>query len=94
MGNVSENFVRSKSESGLQEMSSLSSQVGDLQRVLSNARDRGQWCEVVLKDIIRKILTRDIEYQENVGFDGGERVESAICIPTEGGSSINYAGRL
>ena len=85
LGDVSANL--NKVREGLQEMSSLSSQVGDLQRVLSSARDRGQWGEVVLKDIIRQILTDD-QYQENVGFDGGERVEFAIRIPMEGGISL------
>ena len=49
--------------------------------VLTSARARGQWGEVVLKDIIRQILTSD--QAENVEFDGGERVEFAIRIPVE-----------
>lgn len=72
---------------GLGEMQALSSQVGNLQRVLTSARARGQWGEVVLKDIIRQILTSD-QYQENVEFDGGERVEFAIRIPVEGGLAL------
>ena len=72
---------------GLGEMQALSSQVGNLQRVLTSARDRGQWGEVVLKDIIRQILTPD-QYEENVGFDGGERVEFAIRVPVESGLAL------
>ena len=72
---------------GLGEMQSLSSQVGNLQRVLASARDRGQWGEVVLKDVIRQILAPD-QYQENVGFGGGERVEFAIRVPVEGGLAL------
>ena len=68
---------------GLGEMRDLSSQVGSLQRVLTSSRDRGQWGEVVLKDVIRQILPPD-HYQENVEFDGGERVEFAIKVPVEG----------
>ena len=74
-------------QQGLVQMNSLSSQVVNLQRILSSARDRGQWGEVVLKDIIRQILTDD-QYQENVEFGGGERVEFAIHIPVEGGISL------
>lgn len=72
---------------GLGKMEELASNVGDLQRVLTSARDRGQWGEVVLKDIIRQILTPD-QYQENVGFGGGERVEFAIRVPVEGGIAL------
>lgn len=76
-----------KVHKGLGEMQALSSQVGNLQRVLTSARARGQWGEVVLKDLIRQILTSD-QYQENVEFDGGERVEFAIRIPVEGGLAL------
>ena len=73
---------------GLGEMQALSAQVGNLQRVLTSARDRGQWGEVVLKDIIRQILT-DNQYEENVSFgDENTRVEFAIKIPVDGGFAL------
>lgn len=67
---------------GLGEMKALTSDVGDLKKVLSNVKVRGTWGEMQLRALLEQILTPD-QYSENVATkpDSGERVEFAISLP-------------
>jgi DNA recombination protein RmuC len=73
---------------GLGEMRALTSDVGDLKKVLSNVKVRGTWGETQLRALLEQILTKD-QYAENVAVRPGcaERVEFAIALPgqSEGG---------
>jgi DNA recombination protein RmuC len=67
--------------SGLGEMKTLASGVGDLKRVLTNVKARGAWGEVQLGAIIEQILAPD-QFARNVATSGtGERVEYAVKLP-------------
>ena len=67
--------------SGLGEMKTLASGVGDLKRVLTNVKTRGTWGEVQLGAIIEQILAPD-QFERNVATSGtGERVEYAVKLP-------------
>jgi DNA recombination protein RmuC len=67
--------------SGLGEMKTLASGVGDLKRVLTNVKTRGTWGEVQLGAIIEQILAPD-QFARNVATsDSGERVEYAVKLP-------------
>jgi DNA recombination protein RmuC len=67
--------------SGLGEMKTLASGVGDLKRVLSNVKTRGTWGEVQLGAIIEQILAPE-QFERNVATSGtGERVEYAVKLP-------------
>ena len=67
---------------GLGEMQTLASGVGDLKKVLTNVRVRGNWGEVQLGNLLEQTLTRD-QYALNVPVtgEGRERVEFAIKLP-------------
>ena len=66
---------------GLGTMQNLASEVGNLQRVLTNVSTRGAWGEVQLGAILEQILTPD-QYSLNVQpHIGSERVEYAIRLP-------------
>ena len=66
---------------GLGKMENLASDVGNLQRVLTNVKARGIWGEFQLGAILEQILTRD-QYELNVQPHAGpERVEYAIRLP-------------
>jgi DNA recombination protein RmuC len=72
--------------SGLGEMKTLASGVGDLKRVLTNVKTRGTWGEVQLGAIIEQILAPD-QFERNVATSGtGERVEYAVKLPGRDGS--------
>ncbi len=67
--------------SGLSEMKTLASGVGDLKRVLSNVKTRGAWGEVQLGAIIEQMLAPE-QFARNVAISGsGERVEYAVKLP-------------
>ncbi len=70
---------------GLGEMKALTSDVGDLKKVLSNVKVRGMWGEMQLRTILEQILTPE-QYSENVAVrpNSGERVEFAISLPGAG----------
>ena len=63
-------------------MRALASGVGDLKKVLTNIRARGNWGEVQLGTLLEQMLTPD-QYSKNVQInpDSGERVEFAIKLP-------------
>jgi DNA recombination protein RmuC len=67
---------------GLGEMQTLASGVGDLKKVLTNVKTRGNLGEIQLGAILEQILSRE-QYEENVGIknDSLGRVEYAIKLP-------------
>lgn len=67
---------------GLGEMKVLASGVGDLKKVLTNIKTRGNWGEVQLGNLLEQMLTPD-QYATNVKVNpqSGERVEFAIKLP-------------
>ena len=71
---------------GLGEMQQLASDVGSLQRVLSNVKDRGTFGETQLGALLDDVLTGE-QYQANVATrpGSGERVEFAIKLPGQNG---------
>jgi DNA recombination protein RmuC len=69
---------------GLGEMKQLATGVGDLQRVLTNVKERGTWGEYQLGAILEQILTPE-QYGRNVHVqEGRETVEFAIKLPGKG----------
>ncbi|MDD7523309.1 MAG: DNA recombination protein RmuC, partial [Clostridiales bacterium] len=75
---------------GLGEMQSLAAGVGDLKRVLSNVKTRGNLGELQLGAILEEILAPE-QYERN--FDakknsGNERVEFAIKMPSDDNESL------
>jgi DNA recombination protein RmuC len=67
---------------GLGEMQTLAIGVGDLRKVLTNVKTRGNWGEVQLGNLLEQVLTPD-QYAVNVSTVPGsrERVEFAIRMP-------------
>ena len=67
---------------GLGAMQQLASDVGGLQRVLTNVKTRGAWGEVQLGALLEQLLTAD-QFARNVRTreDSGETVEFAIKLP-------------
>jgi DNA recombination protein RmuC len=67
---------------GLGAMQQLASDVGGLQKVLSNVKTRGGWGEVQLGALLEQVLTSD-QFSRNVKTreDGGEHVDFAIRLP-------------
>lgn len=75
---------------GLGEMRNLASGVGDLNRVLSNVKNRGIFGETQLAALLAEMLTPD-QYVANVATVPGsnERVEFAVRLPGAGqGQSV------
>ena len=67
---------------GLGAMRQLASDVGGLQKVLTNVKARGGWSEVQLGSLLEQLLTPD-QFARNVQTrdDTTERVEFAIKLP-------------
>ncbi|UDG83196.1 DNA recombination protein RmuC [Candidatus Vallotia lariciata] len=67
---------------GLGEMQTLAAGVGDLKKVLTNVKTRGNWGEVQLQALLEQMLTID-QYAKNVATvpHSNERVEFAIRLP-------------
>jgi DNA recombination protein RmuC len=67
---------------GLGAMQQLASDVGGLQKVLSNVKMRGGWGEVQLGNLLEQVLTAD-QFARNVKTreESGDRVEFAIKLP-------------
>ena len=74
-----------KVHQGLGAMQQLASDVGGLQRVLTNVETRGGWGEVQLGTLLEQLLTSE-QFDRNVQTrdDSGERVDYAIKLPGEG----------
>lgn len=70
---------------GLGEMQSLASGVGDLKRVLTNIKSRGEWGEIRLEALLEHGLAPE-QFARNVllGDVGGEVVEFALRLPGRG----------
>lgn len=68
--------------SGLGEMRKLATDVGGLQRVLTNIKTRGCWGEVQLGNLLEQMLTPD-QFAKNVATNptSNERVEFAVKLP-------------
>ena len=71
-------------QKGLGEMNALAAGVGDLQKVLSNAKTKGVLGEFQLENILRQLLTDD-QYGRNVKTKRGsaDMVEFAVKIPSK-----------
>jgi len=67
---------------GLGEMRTLATGVGDLKKVLTNIKTRGCWGEVQLGNLLEQMLTPD-QFARNVAPNprSGERVEFAVKLP-------------
>jgi DNA recombination protein RmuC len=67
---------------GLGAMRQLATDVGGLQKILSNVKTRGGWGEVQLGALLEQVLTAD-QFARNVKTreDSGEHVEYAIKLP-------------
>lgn len=76
-------------KAGLGEMRTLATGVGDLKKVLSNVKTRGNIGEIQLGAILDEILAPE-QYDRNVATKRGSKdvVEFAVKLPTEGGESI------
>ena len=74
-----------KVHQGLGAMQQLASDVGGLQRVLTNVKTRGGWGEVQLWTLLEQLLTPE-QFDRNVQTrdESGERVDYAIKLPGEG----------
>jgi len=75
---------------GLGEMQTLAAGVGDLKKVLSNVKTRGNWGEVQLGSLLEQVLAPD-QFDRNVAVTGtNERVEFAIRMPgrEDGGEPV------
>jgi DNA recombination protein RmuC len=75
---------------GLGAMQQLASDVGGLQRVLTNVKTRGGWGEVQLGSLLEQVLTPE-QFERNVRTreEAGEVVDFAIRLPGEGnGASV------
>ena len=70
---------------GLGAMQQLASDVGGLQRVLTNVKTRGGWGEVQLGALLEQVLTPE-QFERNVRTreESGETVEYAIRLPGDG----------
>jgi DNA recombination protein RmuC len=70
---------------GLGDMQSLASGVGDLKKVLTNIKVRGNWGEMQLGNLLEDVLIPD-QYGTNIVTKPGskERVEFAIKLPGRG----------
>lgn len=65
---------------------SLSENVTDLSRVLTNVKTRGTWAEVQLENIFDQMIPG--RYEKNISTDNsGRRVEFAIKIPADNAKS-------
>ena len=67
---------------GLGEMQHLANGVGDLKRVLTNVKNRGNWGEVQLETLLEGTLATD-QYQRHVRVDPtqAEQVDFAVRLP-------------
>jgi DNA recombination protein RmuC len=79
---------------GLGEMQSLAHGVGDLKKVLTNIKTRGNWGEVQLGNLLEQMFTPD-QYSANVQVNPqtNERVEFAIKLPGRDGAGRDGMAR-
>ena len=75
---------------GLGEMRALTSDVGDLKKVLSNVKARGTWGEMQLRALLEQMLTKE-QYAENVETrPGSGQTLDRVLLPGrgEGGATV------
>ena len=79
-------------DKGLGEMRGLAADVGDLRKIMTNARARGAWGEVQLRSLLEEVLAPG-QYLENTPVMPGatERVEFAIVLPDAVGETTLIA---
>ena len=67
------------------EMQTLASGVGDLKRVLSSVKLRGNWGEISLGSLLEQVMAPD-QYERNVEIrpSSNQRIEYAIKLPGSG----------
>ncbi len=89
--NLLENMLASVYK-GLGEMQGVASGVGDLKKIMANVKTRGIWGEMQLGNLIRQSLAPG-QYEENAEVvpGSGERVEFAIRLPDQSGSTVFLA---
>ena len=69
-------------QKGFGEMQRLTSQVGDLNRIFTNVKKRGNWGEVALQSLFEQILNPEqYEVQFRISPRSGETVDFAIVMP-------------
>ena len=74
---------------GLGEMQALASGVGDLKRVLSNVKTRGNWGEVQLEALLEQIFSPEqFAKQVLIKPGSGEKVDCAIRLPGRGAGAM------
>src|SRR5256714_2586204 len=78
---------------GLGAMQQLASDVGGVQRVLTNVKTRGGWSEWQLRALLEEMLTQD-QFAKNIKVrdDTDERVEFAIKLPGDENSDGSRSG--
>lgn len=78
-----------KVSKGFGEMQALASSVGDLKKVLSNIKTRGNLGEIQLKAILQEIMAPE-QYEENVKPISGSQnvVEFAVKLPGDGENPV------
>lgn len=67
---------------GLGEMKQMSTDVSNLQRVLTNVKARGTWGEVQLRNILEQTLTHDQFVANFSPRNNSDRVEFAVKLPS------------
>jgi DNA recombination protein RmuC len=68
-------------QKGLGQMQQLATDVGSLQKVMSNVKTRGIWGEVLLGNLLEQVLSPE-QFEANVATSGrSERVEFAVKLP-------------
>lgn len=75
---------------GLGEMQKLAVGVGDLKKVLTNVKSRGDWGEVTVATLLEEVLTAE-QFERNLPTKDGsnERVEFAVKLPgIDGGDPV------
>lgn len=79
-------------DKGLGEMRGLAGSVGDLTKIMTNARARGAWGETQLRALLEDMLAPG-QYLENAAVEPGstERVEFAVVMPDSAGETALMA---
>ncbi len=74
---------------GLGEMKSLAVGVGDLKKVLSNVKTRGNWGEVALSTLLEQVLApNQYKSQVQVTPNSKERVDFVVSMPGKDGHDV------
>lgn len=74
---------------GLNEMSSLTNGVNNLNKIMGNIKTRGMWGEVSLNNLLEQILTKE-QFAEQVQIRGRDAVDFAVILPAKGDGENIY----